>query len=77
MLTLEQAKGLIYGQILYHVRAKNADSTPLRFRVSGKPKTWKKSPEKVRVPIKHWLYHHDAIDELNLFFLSLTEEETK
>jgi len=77
MLTLEQAKGLIYGQILYHVVNRNSKGKRQKWRVSGKPKTWKRYPEKVRVPIKHGLYHHDAIDELNLFFLSLTEEETK
>ena len=72
-MTLSDAKSLQYGQIVYHVADKNADGTPVRWRVSGVVKTWVRSPERVKVPIKHGLYDHDYIDETNLKYLRLTE----
>jgi hypothetical protein len=51
MITLEQAKNLKYGQVLYHCTNRNADGTPQRWRVNGKPQTWKRSPEIVRKPV--------------------------
>lgn len=70
-MTLKQAKNLTYGQILHHRLNKNADGTPQRWRVSGKPKIWKRSPERVQVPIKYGLWRHDYITEdvLDLFVL--------
>lgn len=34
-----------------------------RWRVNGQVKTWKRSPERVRVPVKFGLYAYDAITE--------------
>ena len=65
-ITLEQAKALRYGQILHHVHNKNADGTPQRWRVNGKVKTWKRSPERVQIPVKHGLYSFDYITESDL-----------
>ena len=72
MITLDQAKKLRHGDILHHVTQKNADGTPQRWRVTGQVKLWKRSPEKIRVPVKHGLYRHDAITEdcLNLVELA-------
>ena len=72
MITLEQAKNLKYGQILHHVTNKNADGTPQRWRVNGKPKIWKRSPKQVQVPIKHGLYSYGYITENDLDLISLT-----
>ena len=72
-LTLKQAKGLKYGDTLYEIGEYNADGTARRWRVNGKPKTWKRSPHKVRIPIKHGLYSFGYIDELNLDAVSLRE----
>lgn len=72
-MTLTEAKALEYGQIIYHITDKNADGTPTRWRVSGNVKTWKRSPERVKVPIKHGLYSHGYIDETNLQYLRLTD----
>jgi hypothetical protein len=36
MITLEQAKQLTQGTILYHAINRNADGTPQRWRVNGK-----------------------------------------
>jgi hypothetical protein len=65
-ITIEQAKALQYGQILHHTTNKNADGTPQRWRVNGKVKTWKRSPERVQVPVKHGLYSFGYITESDL-----------
>jgi hypothetical protein len=74
-MTLAEAKKLRYGQTIYHKTHKNADGTAQRWRVSGKVQIWKKDPSRIRVPVKHGLYAHDAItaDELGL----LTTKEPK
>ena len=68
MITLREAKDLKHGEILHHTINKNTDGTPQRWRVSGKVKTWVRSPERVKVPIKYGLYSNDYIteDDLNL-----------
>lgn len=75
MITLEQAKALKPGDVLYHIETKNADGTPQRWRVNGQPKTWKTMPHKVRVPVKNGLRNHDYITETNLALVSLSTEE--
>lgn len=76
-LTLEQAKNLTPGTTLYHRNRRNADGTPQRWRVNGKPKTWKTRPDEVRVPLKHGLRDYDYLDESTLDILCLDEEEAK
>ena len=68
MITLEQAKALKYGDTLHHSINKNADGTPQRWRVIGKPRTWKTRPNEVQVPIKSGLkcFGHLTEDTLNL-----------
>jgi hypothetical protein len=75
MITLEQAKRLTYKDTLYHVHNRNADGTPQRWRVNGKVKTWKRSPERVQVPIKHGMYSYDYLTEHDLDLVCLTETE--
>lgn len=65
-LTLAQAKALTYRTELEHLTRKNADGTPERWRVNGKPKTWKTRPGEVRVPIKRGLYQYGYLDRHNL-----------
>ena len=75
-LTLEEAKNLEIGQVLYHTTHRNADGTPLRYRTTGKPKTWKSMPERVQVPLKHGLYGKgDYLTERSLDLLCLREWE--
>jgi len=62
-ITLEQAKNLKVGDILYHNGSSNKDGTPTRWKVNGKPKTWKRQPGMVRVPLKHGLYSFDYLTE--------------
>lgn len=75
MITLEQAKQLQYGQILYHTINRNADGSPQRWRINGKVKIWKRSPDKVSVPLKCGLYSYDYLTENDLELVCLTEEE--
>ena len=56
MITLEQAKNLKWGDELLHVEWKNADKSAMRFKVNGQVKTWKRNPNKIRVPLKYGLY---------------------
>jgi hypothetical protein len=63
MITLEEAKNLKHGDILI-------DQWGKRWRINGKVKTWVRSPEKVRVPVKHGLYSYDYITEGELHLVS-------
>lgn len=75
MITLEQAKKLQYRDVLHHVTFKNADGTPTRWRVNGKVQTWKRNPERVRIPVKHGMYDYDYLTERDLELVSLTPGE--
>lgn len=55
-ITLEEAKKLTYGDTLYHLKEKNRDGTPMRFKVVGQVKTWKRDSSRIRVPLKRGLY---------------------
>ena len=74
-ITLEQAKKLDYGDVLHATSDKNADGTPVRFRVNGKPKTWKRDHTRIKVPLKHGLYDYGELTngtfEGNQFILYL------
>ena len=72
-LTLAQAKKLTHGTVLFHRTARNADGSPCRWRVSGVPITWKRSPGRVKVPVKHGLYCSDYVTEKELDQVSLFE----
>lgn len=37
----------------WHMTLKNADGTPIRCRVNGKCKTWKRTPNLFKLPVKH------------------------
>jgi len=73
MITLEQAKRLAVGTTLYHLRNTNADGTAQKWRVTGKPKTWKREPERVKVPVKHGLWDYDYVTEKDLQLVALVE----
>ena len=45
-------------------------------KVIGRPRTWKRSPERVEVPIKHGLYQFGTLSERNLQFFHLAEDCT-
>lgn len=43
------------GQTLYSALYHNVDGTPLRARVNGKLRTWKRQPGYYELPMKHGL----------------------
>jgi hypothetical protein len=50
VLTLEQARNLRAGIIIYSVSERNADETAKRFKVTS-VKTWKREPNRIRVSL--------------------------
>jgi len=76
ILTLERAKKLTVGTTLYHITAKNADKTPARFKLIGRPKVWKTRPEKVELSLRRGLYQFFRVseDELYQFYLENSDE---
>ncbi len=73
-ITVEQAKNLQIGQVIYYLGARNRDGSLVRFRVNGKVQTWKTRPNDIRVPLKHGLYDYGELANYNLADFSLTEE---
>ena len=67
-LTLEEAKSLRSGVEVCHRTQKQGGRKPVpqRWRVNGKPKTWKRDPSRVEVPLKHGLYSYGYLTEGNL-----------
>ena len=55
MITKDEAMALTYRQTLYSSKFSNADGSPARCRVNGRIKTWKRDPERWRLPVKHGL----------------------
>jgi hypothetical protein len=75
MITLEQAKALTYRQVIFHNTLRDSKGNPSKWRVNGMVKTWVRSPERVKVPLKHGMWDFGYLTEDNLDELSLTEEE--
>ena len=58
-ITLQQAKQLTYGDIIYSNHFTGADNqTPIKWRVNGQVKRWKRDPDRIQIPVKHGLYNH-------------------
>lgn len=72
-LTLEQAKKLKHGTVLYHTVNNNADGTSQRWRVNGKVKTWKRDPSRISVPVKNGLKNCSYLTQDDLWLVSFTE----
>lgn len=71
MITLEQAKNLVYFKTIHHNNLINTDGSCERWRVNGKVKRWKLSPYRISIPLKHGLsdYRHITEGQLDLFHL--------
>lgn len=74
-LNLQQAKQLKPGDMLYRMTHCGAPGTPIRWKVNGKAKTWKRNPNKVQIPIKHGLYSYYYLMESNLHLFTLQVDE--
>jgi len=56
-ITLEQAKQLTYGDLIYSNHFTMSDNyTPKRWRVNGQVKRWKRDPNRIQIPVKYGLY---------------------
>jgi hypothetical protein len=75
MINVEEAKQLTYRNTVYHQDLRGSDNLPLRARVNGACKLWKRSPERFEIPIKHGLYNSGYITETNKQDWCLTEED--
>lgn len=74
-IPLEDAKNLGHGTIIYLKDYTNADGTPQRFRINGRVKRWKRTPDKISVPIKRGLWEFSYLTNADLDDFTLTEEE--
>lgn len=72
-LTLDLARDLSLGDIVYSLYYRNADQTPQRYRINGKVKTWKTRPEDIKIPVKRGLYEFGYLTPDNLNHFSLSE----
>jgi len=77
MITIDEAKKLTYRTVIYHNTWVNSDGTPARWRVNGKVKLWKRSPERIKVPLARGLWEHDYLTEDNLCDFCLDEADAK
>lgn len=51
-VTRENAPEFGHGHVFHHVSETNADGSPLRVRVNGRVKTWKRDPDRFEIPVK-------------------------
>jgi len=67
-MTRGEALALQYGDLLYHrtKRQGRGESEPLRVRVTGKVRTWKRDPTRIEIPTKWGLHRHHTITEHQL-----------
>jgi hypothetical protein len=62
------------GQTLFCSAYNNADGTPMRARVNGKLRTWKRQPDYYELPMKHGLRNCFYISPDNVRYWYVTEE---
>ena len=75
-MTLQQAKDLKRGDIVHFDHTLTSRGKCRNYRVNGMVKTWKRSPERVYVPLKNGLYTYGAVTEHNLDRLHIEGECT-
>jgi hypothetical protein len=73
MITIREARKLTHGDILHDVKWKNADGTPVRWRVNGAVKFWKTRPKEFRIPVKHGMYDFGYITHENAEYFEVAE----
>lgn len=76
MITLDQAKSLQYGTILYSTLHTDSKGYPRQWRVTS-VKTWKTRPNEVLIGLKFGLYDHDKIDQNELGLVTLDADQPR
>lgn len=61
-LTLEKAKALQLGDIVYEKNLYNRDGSNMRWRVNGKVQRWKRDPDRIKIPVKYGLNTYGYIE---------------
>lgn len=54
-MTPDEAKALTYGE---RVKIKTPDGMVREVKINGAPKTWKRDPSRVEVPVKYGMYEY-------------------
>lgn len=62
-MTLEEAKTLSYDDHIWFIRN---DGKAGQLKINGQPKTWKRTPNRVSVPIKYGMYEYSYFTEQDL-----------
>lgn len=63
-MTLEEAKGLRSGQ---HVWFRSLGArTAVRVKVNGAPKRWKRSLDRIEIPVKYGLYEYARVNNSDI-----------
>ena len=73
-MNLKQAKALKQGDLVWHVKGKNADGTAMRAKVTS-IKTWKRDLDRIEVHVKRGLYEYATFDTDELNQLTTKEPE--
>jgi hypothetical protein len=76
-LTLERAKVLKHGEFIFIARKTKVENLPPileRWKVTGKVKLWKRSPDRVQVPIKHGMYSYGYLTEKSMDFFEIEKK---
>jgi hypothetical protein len=72
-MTVSEAKALKARDVLHHVRERNADGTPKRFRVTS-VKTWKTRPDQIEVRVSRGMYEHYVLTQDHLYQFTTDNE---
>ena len=75
MIPFDKARELTHGTQLYHITQRNADGTPVRWRVNGAVKLWKTRPTEIEIPIKHGMKDYDYVRANTLGLMCLDEHD--
>lgn len=72
-MTVQTARNLKSGTMVYHVTKKNADGSPMRAKVTS-VKAWKTRPDMVELHVKHGMYDYAVFTENDLDQLTTDDE---
>ena len=73
MISLEQAKNLKFGDRIFITDRTNKKGDKQCWKVNGQVQTWKRSPDRVKVPIKHGLYSFDYLTEKEIDLVEIEQ----
>ena len=74
-ISIDEAKHLKMGQILYSRQYINRDGSPQQWRVNGRVERWRAFPEKILVLLKRGTREYGHLTEKNLWLYSLSEQD--